>query len=79
MATANPGAVFPPNTQPNLGPLTLEQILARSEANESYFQLVWRRFRRSRVSIVGSLMVLILAILAIFADFFRPRPSTRLT
>ena len=42
------------------------------EANESYFQLVWRRFRRSTVSIVGGLMVLTLCTLAIFAEFFSP-------
>jgi peptide/nickel transport system permease protein len=40
--------------------------------DEGYFQLVWRRFRRSKVSIVGALMVLGLVILAIFADFFSP-------
>ncbi len=40
--------------------------------NESYGHLVWRRFRRSTVSIVGALMVLILVVLAIFADFFSP-------
>ena len=42
------------------------------EENESYFQLVWRRFRRSTVSIVGGLMVVMLFFLAIFADFFCP-------
>jgi len=42
------------------------------EEHESYFQLVWRRFRRSPVSIVGALMVLMLLILAVFADFFSP-------
>lgn len=42
------------------------------EVNESYFQLVWRRFRRSKVSIVGGLLVVILAMLAVFADFFSP-------
>lgn len=42
------------------------------EEHEGYFQLVWRRFRRSPVSIVGALMVLMLALLAIFADFFSP-------
>jgi peptide/nickel transport system permease protein len=46
--------------------------------NESYFQLVWRRFRRSTVSIVGGLMVLTLLLLAIFADFFSPRPLTEI-
>jgi len=42
------------------------------EENESYFQLVWRRFARSKVSIIGGLMVLVLVFLAIFADFFSP-------
>lgn len=43
-----------------------------SEANEGYFQLVWRRFRRSTVSIVGGFMVLALVLMAIFAEFFSP-------
>ncbi len=47
-------------------------VSGRAEENESYFQLVWRRFRRSTVSIIGALMVLMLVILAIFADFFSP-------
>lgn len=42
------------------------------ERHESYFQLVWRRFRRSRVSIIGALMVVMLLTMAIFADFFSP-------
>jgi peptide/nickel transport system permease protein len=40
--------------------------------DESYFQLVWRRFRRSKVSIIGVLMILMLVLLAAFADFFSP-------
>jgi peptide/nickel transport system permease protein len=51
---------------------TNEQLIAEPEQNESYFQLVWRRFRRSTVSIVGALMVLVLVLLAIFAEFFSP-------
>ena len=47
-------------------------VVTGQEENESYFQLVWRRFRRSTVSIVGALMVLMLIVLAIFADFFCP-------
>src|SRR5258708_23234956 len=50
----------------------LENKFADYEANESYFQLVWRRFRRSKVSIVGGLIVIVLVILAIFADFVSP-------
>ncbi len=46
--------------------------------DESYFQLVWRRFRRSRVSIVGALMVLMLVMLALFADFFSPTPLAQI-
>lgn len=49
-----------------------DQGVIGQEHNEGYFQLVWRRFRRSTASIVGSLMVLTLLVLAIFADFFSP-------
>jgi peptide/nickel transport system permease protein len=49
-----------------------EAILLHTEEHESYFQLVWRRFRRSKAAIVGALMVVALAIVAIFADFFSP-------
>lgn len=41
-----------------------------SEHNESYFELLWRRFRRSPISIIGGLMVMALILLAIFAEFF---------
>jgi peptide/nickel transport system permease protein len=49
-------------------------LSGQSEDHESYRQLVWRRFRRSPISIIGALMVLTLVILAIFADFFSPTP-----
>jgi peptide/nickel transport system permease protein len=53
--------------------VALEQkVLAGEVDEESYFQLVWRRFRRSRISIVGAAFVLGLIFLAIFADFFSP-------
>jgi peptide/nickel transport system permease protein len=44
----------------------------KGEQHESYFQLVWRRFRKSRPAIVGGLLVLMLILLAVFADFFSP-------
>jgi len=47
-------------------------VLTKQEENESYFQLVWRRFRRSPVSIIGALMVLTLITLACFPGFFSP-------
>ena len=46
----------------------------RVERSESYSQLVWRRFHKSRPAIIGGLFVVILSILAIFADFFAPYP-----
>ncbi len=42
--------------------------------SESYFQLVARRFSRSRISIVGGLIVIMLATLSLFAEFFSPNP-----
>ena len=54
------------------GVVSLVQDTGRQQEHESYFNLVWRRFRRSKVSIIGGAMVLILAMLAIFADFFSP-------
>ena len=50
----------------------LRQVMPGQEENESYTQLVWRRFLRSKVSIVGGFMVIALIFLAIFADFFSP-------
>jgi len=44
------------------------------QLGESYFQLVWRRFRRSKPAIIGGLIVLLLLVLAIFAEFFAPYP-----
>lgn len=46
--------------------------------NESYGQLVWRRFKRNPVSIIGALLVLALAVLAIFAEFFTPASPSQI-
>jgi peptide/nickel transport system permease protein len=40
--------------------------------NESYFYLVWRRFRRSTTGMIGLVLVATLLIVSIFADFFAP-------
>jgi peptide/nickel transport system permease protein len=58
--------------KPTLSQSAVSEIDVETEENESYFDLVWRRFRRSPVSIIGALMVLTLVILAVFADFFSP-------
>ncbi len=46
--------------------------LSEGEQHEGYFQLVWRRFRKSKPSIAGAIMITGLTILAIFSDFFGP-------
>ncbi len=48
----------------------------RAQRRETYYQLVWRRFQRSKPAIIGGLIVLMLGLLAIFADFFAPYPLT---
>src|SRR5688572_2678909 len=72
-------SAIPVRLEDNSYPLTDEQQDGTSNAaapmeDESYFHLVWRRFRRSPVSIVGGMMVLMLVLLAVFADFFTPTP-----
>ena len=47
-------------------------MVGEVEHHESYFELVWRRFGRSKASIAGGLMVLVLVFLAVFAEFFSP-------
>jgi len=54
--------------------LVANPTVARVERNESYFQLVWRRFQKSKPAIIGGLLVLMLAFLSIFAEFFAPYP-----
>ena len=40
--------------------------------SEGYAILVWRRFRRSTMGMIGLVLVLLLLIVSIFADFFAP-------
>ena len=60
------------NSSTNTSAINAINLITISEKNESYTQLVWRRFRRSRISIVGALIVIMLGLLATFADFFSP-------
>ena len=54
---------------------SLDEIPREQEPrSESYTQLVWRRFRKSRPAIVGGLIVIVLTMLAVFAEFFAPYP-----
>jgi peptide/nickel transport system permease protein len=40
--------------------------------NETYAILVWRRFRRSTMGMIGLVLVALLLIISVFADFFAP-------
>lgn len=40
--------------------------------NEGYATLVWRRFRRSTMGMIGLVLVVLLLVISIFADFFAP-------
>jgi peptide/nickel transport system permease protein len=40
--------------------------------NDTYLTLVWRRFRRSLMGMIGLVLVVLLIVVSIFADFFAP-------
>lgn len=48
-----------------------------TKKHESYMQLVWKRFRRSKPAIAGGMMVITLVMMALFAEFFSPNDFTR--
>lgn len=47
------------------------------DRDEGYYALVWRRFRRSTVGMVGLVLVVMLIIMTLFADFFAPMDPNR--
>ena len=49
----------------------VEELL-EEESSDSYSQLVWQRFSRSKAAIAGTLMVIMLIVLAMFPEFFSP-------
>ncbi|MEX0956721.1 MAG: ABC transporter permease [Rhizobiaceae bacterium] len=53
---------------------TVEEAAGTSlpERHESYYTLVWRRFRRSVSGMIGLVLVSLLVIVTVFADFFAP-------
>jgi peptide/nickel transport system permease protein len=55
-------------------PVAADASVRLPEQSESYVNLVWRRFRRSKPAIIGGLIVVMLATLALFAEFFAPYP-----
>lgn len=53
-------------------------LVEGKEQHESYFQLLWTRFKKSKPAIVGGMMIIMLAFLAIFSDFFSPTDPGKL-
>ena len=47
------------------------------QGNETYATLVWRRFRRSTMGMIGLVLVVALIVMAIFGDFFAPMDPKR--
>lgn len=75
-------AEFPllPNAEAGLPSPDLNLALLRraSRAHESYGELVWRKFSKSQIAIIGGLIVVILIVMAIFSDFFSPYDPIKL-
>lgn len=67
---------LPVQKEPRTAPTTTtpKAPLRQTEEHESYAQLVWRRFKRSKAAIAGALLVFGLTVMAVFADFFSPYP-----
>jgi peptide/nickel transport system permease protein len=54
---------------------TLERGIAPAQSDErreSYSALVWRKFRKNPIAIVGGITIVMLVFMAIFADFLSP-------
>ena len=52
-------------------------VSARFQGNEGYATLVWRRFRRSVMGMIGLVLVVTLLVMALFGDFFAPMDPKR--
>ncbi len=48
-----------------------------AHGNETYATLVWRRFRRSTMGMIGLVLTVALLVMAIFGDFFAPMDPKR--
>lgn len=60
------------SSDPLLTSVATGKAAARPDRDESYFALVWRRFRRSVSGMIGLVLVILLLLTAIFADFIAP-------
>ena len=65
------GSVMPtPAEEADVAP---SAVLSRfGSGNETYATLVWRRFKRSPMGMIGLVLVVAMLVVSIFADFFAP-------
>jgi peptide/nickel transport system permease protein len=79
--TPNPGSSIPLPTDIAGGPAPTpaeEAVNPRfANSDEGYLALVWRRFRRSAIGMIGLVLVVMLLVVAVFADFFAPQDPKR--
>jgi len=74
----NPGSAIPLPTEIGGGPMPTpaEEAISSSprwaNSDEGYMALVWRRFRRSTIGMIGLVLVVTLLVVSVFADFFAP-------
>jgi peptide/nickel transport system permease protein len=72
------GPMPTPATEPHTP--RVQVVNARfAQGNEGYFSLVWRRFRRSVIGMLGLTLVLAMLVISIFADFFAPMDPNQQT
>ena len=70
---ADAGAAMPTPAIESQSDVIPEQVInPRYANNESYPSLVWRRFRKSVMGMIGLVLVVLLLVVAIFGDFFAP-------
>ncbi|HWQ14506.1 MAG TPA: ABC transporter permease [Roseiflexaceae bacterium] len=63
--------------QPIPAPVALPRV--RRRRRESYTDLVWRKFRKSKIAIAGGLIIMALVALAVCSDFFAPTDPVAIT
>jgi len=57
----------------------LPPVSRYGSGSETYATLVWRRFRRSPMGMIGLILVALMLLVSIFADFFAPMDPKQAT
>ena len=70
-------ADIPANTPAGPEPAIAASAKRFAQGNETYLALVWRRFRRSFMGMLGLVLVVMLLVMSVFADFFAPMDPKR--